>query len=215
MLQTPIEALEMQNVEISPMAPSLSRQNDSNVLDDDDGSDWCEDGSSVDGIGIESDLLNEWERRHASFHTIGYRDGVTEGKQASAQEGFNVGFQQSVLVGYNWGLVRGVTSALAFLPDHLKEKLVPKLETREKLQNLYESVHSISKSDALKLLHDDILASGLEYPHNHSKESVAVATTSDVSGGNQLGKFSRELEHLILESPTLEVHTTLDRQMTT
>jgi hypothetical protein len=39
---------------------------------------------------------------------MGYRDGVTEGQKDSAQEGFNVGFRQSVNVGYKWGLVRGV-----------------------------------------------------------------------------------------------------------
>jgi len=40
---------------------------------------------------------------------IGYRDGLIAGKEASAQEGFNIGFKQSVLDGYSWGVVRGVT----------------------------------------------------------------------------------------------------------
>ena len=40
---------------------------------------------------------------------IGYRDGLIAGKEASAQQGFNIGFKQSVCVGYNWGLARGVT----------------------------------------------------------------------------------------------------------
>lgn len=40
---------------------------------------------------------------------IGYRDGVIAGKEAAAQEGFNIGFKESVLNGYNWGLVRGIT----------------------------------------------------------------------------------------------------------
>lgn len=31
------------------------------------------------------------------------------GKEASAQEGFNTGFSESVFVGYKWGLVRGVS----------------------------------------------------------------------------------------------------------
>lgn len=96
---------------------------------------------------------------------MGYRDGITEGQKDSAQEGFNVGFRQSVDVGYKWGLVRGVTryillridflychsplmfpliltflfvcypssSALASLPDSLKEKLVPDAQCRRKL----------------------------------------------------------------------------------
>lgn len=40
---------------------------------------------------------------------IGYRDGLIAGQEASAQEGFNIGFKDSVLIGYNWGLVRGIT----------------------------------------------------------------------------------------------------------
>lgn len=39
---------------------------------------------------------------------MGYRDGLIAGKEASSREGFNIGFKQSVLVGYNWGLVRAV-----------------------------------------------------------------------------------------------------------
>lgn len=39
---------------------------------------------------------------------IGYRDGIIAGKEASAQEGFNIGFKESVLGGYKWGLVRGI-----------------------------------------------------------------------------------------------------------
>lgn len=43
------------------------------------------------------------------INQIGYRDGLMAGKEASAQEGFNIGFGESVFVGYKWGLVRGVT----------------------------------------------------------------------------------------------------------
>ena len=42
-------------------------------------------------------------------YQIGYRDGLVAGKEASAQEGFNIGFKESVFVGQAWGLVRGVT----------------------------------------------------------------------------------------------------------
>jgi Essential protein Yae1, N terminal len=40
---------------------------------------------------------------------MGYREGITEGKEASVQYGFNLGFRQSVRVGKKWGLVRGIT----------------------------------------------------------------------------------------------------------
>ncbi|XP_058107131.1 uncharacterized protein LOC131250807 isoform X1 [Magnolia sinica] len=103
------------------------------------------------------------------------------------------------------------TPALALLPDHLKEKLVGELETRERLQNLYESVHSISTKDALQLFHDDILGSGLEQPLNHSEGNADTATTPvDISGCNQLERFSKELGSLLRECPSIEVHAAVD-----
>ncbi|WJX36746.1 hypothetical protein P8452_24591 [Trifolium repens] len=55
-----------------------------------------------------AELDREWQRRRDQFHTMGYRDGLIAGKEAAAQEGFNIGFKQSVLHGNRWGLVRGV-----------------------------------------------------------------------------------------------------------
>ncbi|KMZ74384.1 hypothetical protein ZOSMA_12G00700 [Zostera marina] len=65
----------------------------------------------------------ENEKRNIKFQTICYRDGLIAGKEASAQEAFNVGFKESVVVGYKFGLVRGVTSTLYGLPKHVKDKL--------------------------------------------------------------------------------------------
>uniref|UniRef100_A0A803LR77 Essential protein Yae1 N-terminal domain-containing protein n=1 Tax=Chenopodium quinoa TaxID=63459 RepID=A0A803LR77_CHEQI len=39
----------------------------------------------------------------------GYRDGLSAGKNVAAQEGFNQGFKDSVMIGNKWGIVRGVT----------------------------------------------------------------------------------------------------------
>ncbi|KAK9130489.1 hypothetical protein Sjap_010976 [Stephania japonica] len=55
------------------------------------------------------DLDREWHKRHDQFHKIGCRDCIIAGKETSDEEGFNNGFNESVLVGYKWGLVRGVT----------------------------------------------------------------------------------------------------------
>lgn len=200
-LKSPMESMEQMNMETGLLAsaPKIHKSDSS-----EDGDDlWCEDGScnaSDDGFSKASDLDREWKRRHDQFHTIGYRDGLTAGKEASAQEGFNVGFKQSVFVGYNWGLVRGVTSALACLPDDLREKLVKKVEIRDGLQNLYESVHSISSKDAVKLFHEGC---GSEQPEN--KGGVDAETMQgDISECNQLKRFSRELEFLLLECPSIE-----------
>ncbi|KAL2475284.1 Essential protein Yae1 [Abeliophyllum distichum] len=78
--------------------------------------DWCdEDGSS-----------REWEseRIRNQFVTVGYRVGLMAGQEASAQDGFYIGFKQSVSAGCNLGIVRGVTSAINCLPDELKKRLV-------------------------------------------------------------------------------------------
>ncbi|KAJ1428149.1 Essential protein Yae1, N-terminal [Sesbania bispinosa] len=81
-------------------------------MEDSDGDDLSLDGSlwdaSDDKLDSSSDLEREWKRRHDQFHSAGYRDGLIAGKEASAQEGFNIGFKQSVLAGYGWGVVRGV-----------------------------------------------------------------------------------------------------------
>ncbi|XP_027355411.1 uncharacterized protein LOC113865204 [Abrus precatorius] len=80
---------------------AVDQENRSNECDGDDvtldGSLW--DGSD-DKLDSSSDLDREWQRRHDQFHTIGYRDGLMAGKQASAQEGFNI--ELVFLAGYSW-----------------------------------------------------------------------------------------------------------------
>ncbi|OEL18516.1 hypothetical protein BAE44_0020464, partial [Dichanthelium oligosanthes] len=69
-------------------------------------------------------LDRERIHRQNQFHKV-YTKNDLEGQNDSAQQGFNVGFRQSVQVGYKWGLVRGVTSALVSLPDSSKENFLP------------------------------------------------------------------------------------------
>ncbi|BAF27351.2 Os10g0580500 [Oryza sativa Japonica Group] len=144
--------------------PSLFNVNTGNSVDDDaiaDDDVW-DDVSDSPGHG--STLDREWVHRQNQFHKMGYRDGIAEGQKDIAQEGFNVGFGQSVHVGYKWGLVRGITSALASLPDSLKEKLLPNVQCRGQLQELNNSVQEISAEDALQMFHESILQS------SHSSE---------------------------------------------
>ncbi|XP_049934305.1 uncharacterized protein LOC116256334 isoform X3 [Nymphaea colorata] len=86
-------------------------------VDEGDDDLWCEDSASDgyrdDGRDGKSELDREWKRRQNQFHTVSRSnlrlDGLMAGKEASAQEGFNAGFRESVMAGYNWGLVRGIT----------------------------------------------------------------------------------------------------------
>ncbi|KAF2322465.1 hypothetical protein GH714_017187 [Hevea brasiliensis] len=167
-------------------------------LQDEDGSFW---GDSDEELDKASELDREWERRRDQFHTIGYRDGLIAGKEAIAQDGFNIGFKESVLEGYNWGMVRGVTSALACLPEGLKERLIETQEKMNKFQTLNESVHSLSTMDALKLFHDDIMAKK-EHLKAASEEASSQNDGSDCSLGNYVG----ELQSLLLKTPAIESH---------
>ncbi|XP_057496249.1 protein yae1 [Actinidia eriantha] len=176
-------------------------------LSHDDGSLW---GSSPEEQNNLSDLDREWNKRHDQFHTIGYRDGLIAGKEASAQEGFNMGFKESVLVGYNWGLVRGVTSALTFLPDGLREKLIKTQEERQKFQSLYEAVHSLSTSDAMKLFHDSIMTKRSVEQSESTEASSEVEGLQDQST-NLLQNYSEELKSLIIKSPAVEVNLVVDQ----
>lgn len=85
-----------------------------------------EDDSFWDGSDQEleksSDLNRAWQRRREQFHTIGYRDGIIAGKEATVQEGFNIGFRESVSVGCKWGMVRGVTRCSEGRTDRHRRK---------------------------------------------------------------------------------------------
>ncbi|XP_010245241.1 PREDICTED: uncharacterized protein LOC104588807 [Nelumbo nucifera] len=208
-----VETIKPLNGEIGDVSTCISHQSDSYECDDSDL--WGEDESLCDGsdngLNKASELDREWQRRHNEFHTIGYRDGLMAGKETSAQEGFNIGFKQSVLVGYNWGIVRGITSVLACLPDGLKQKLVETLEKREKLQSLYESVHSISSIGALKLFHEDILASSSgDGVANLGGNSHEETTPEKPLSPCQLGRYFGELESLLHESPAIQVQMAAD-----
>ncbi|CAM8975187.1 unnamed protein product [Rhodiola kirilowii] len=149
-----------------------------------------------------SDLDREWENRREGFQTIGYRDGIIAGKEASAQEGFNLGFKESVNAGYRWGLVRGVTSALALLPYGMQEKLMETDIQRTQLQILYESTSSVSTTDALKSFHEDTVS-------KKRMESANKTAPSPTSEG-LLDKYYRELSIFVKESPTIKIQSMMD-----
>ncbi|XP_019058692.1 PREDICTED: yae1 domain-containing protein 1-like isoform X2 [Tarenaya hassleriana] len=87
-----------------PGLDSASHGGDDYNFEDNDGSVWGSDEESN-----RESLDREWQRRRDEFHAIGYRDGIIAGKEAAAQEGFNIGFKESVLAGYKFGLVRGIS----------------------------------------------------------------------------------------------------------
>ncbi|KAF7040190.1 hypothetical protein CFC21_050107 [Triticum aestivum] len=120
----------------------------------DDGSSWCD---YSDSPGHGSSLHTEWAHLQDQLHKMGYREGISEGRKDAAQEGFNLEHRQSAPEGYKWGLVRGITSALASLPDSLKEKLLLDAQHRGKLEDLRNSVQEISPEAAVRMFHESII----------------------------------------------------------
>ncbi|GFQ00356.1 yae1 domain-containing protein 1, partial [Phtheirospermum japonicum] len=193
------EIVQSSNVELDRGLTAAAQANDNlHGKESDSGDVWYEEGNddyetsdehSVEKMNKRSDMEREWQRRHNQFHTIGYRDGLIAGKEAAAQKGFNIGFENSVFAGYNWGLVRGINSAMACLPGGLKEKLVETEETRNKFNHLHETVQSLSTTDALKLFYEN------------QKRKLPNENESGV-----LENYHRQLESLVNESPLLEGH---------
>ncbi|RDY01326.1 hypothetical protein CR513_15370, partial [Mucuna pruriens] len=200
------ESLQLSKLELTSTSAG-DKENKSNDCDDDDLSLW--DGSD-DKLESSSDLDREWQRRHDQFHTfynIGYRDGLIAGKEASAQEGFNIGFKQSILAGYSWGVVRGVTSALSHLPHQLKERLIETQEKRNKFQGLYESVHSLSTTDALKLFSEEIKEQEtLEQSEQSDVSHHTAGLQEQPSHCSQLRNYRGQLESLVRDSPAIDIH---------
>ncbi|KAL5226914.1 hypothetical protein ABZP36_015179 [Zizania latifolia] len=151
-----------------------------------------------DSPGHGSTLDREWVHRQNQFHKMGYRDGIAEGQKDIAQEGFNVGFGQSVHAGYKWGLVRGITSALVSLPDSLKEKLLPNVQCKGKLQDFQNSVQEISAEDALQMFHESILQS----IHSSGESHV---TSNRATNSSRLQSLSTDLVLLLHECPDMKV----------
>ncbi|KAG5627654.1 hypothetical protein H5410_012872 [Solanum commersonii] len=200
------DIFDMSNLQSSLRPTTNSGNNDSHE------SEWCDvwsdDGDlchdSTDKLDKTTEMDREWQRRHDQFHTVslqvGYRDGLIAGKEASVQEGFNVGFTDSVYVGYNWGLVRGITSALASLPNGLIERMVDTKEIQNKFQHLHESVQSRSTVEMLKVFHDYLTKKSEESAKNDNSSSC-LADSSDLSSNdNLLENYQKELQLLIDES---------------
>ncbi|KAM3358203.1 hypothetical protein P3S68_021134 [Capsicum galapagoense] len=202
------DILDLSNLQSSPRPTINFGNNDSQDNDwcdlwSDDG-DLCDD--STDKLDKTSEIDREWQRWHDQFHTIGYREGLMAGKEASAQEGFNVGFRDSVYVGYNWGLARGITSAFASLPDGLKERMVNTKEIQNEFQHLHESRLTVKM---LKVFHDS-LSKKLKESVENDNSSFCLVDSNDISSNDNLLKnYQKELQSLIDESG-LKLH--LDTQ---
>ncbi|XP_027114060.1 uncharacterized protein [Coffea arabica] len=201
------DLLNVSNIHLDPRSNVDGAVHNSHDSDGDEL--WYDDGAlpyETDKVEKAFDMEREWQRRREQFHTIGYRDGLVAGKEASAQEGFNIGFKESVFVGQAWGLVRGVTSAWVCLPDGVKERLVETEEKRNKLRQLHESVRGISATDALRLFHDHLNNNLMEHGENAETSSNAGDLHAQCSGANVIEHYVREFNLLLVQCSAMDVH---------
>ncbi|XP_027163463.1 protein YAE1-like isoform X1 [Coffea eugenioides] len=201
------DLLNVSNIHLDPRSNVDGAVHNSHDSDGDEL--WYDDGAlpyETEKVEKAFDMEREWQRRREQFHTIGYRDGLVAGKEASAQEGFNIGFKESVFVGQAWGLVRGVTSAWVCLPDGVKEGLVETEEKRNKLRQLHESVRGISATDALKLFHDHLNNNLMEHGENAETGSNTGDLRAQCSGANVIEHYVREFNLLLVQCSAMDVH---------
>jgi hypothetical protein len=77
---------------------------------------------------------------------------------------------------------------------------------------LYESVHSLSAVDALRLFNDDIVAKkALEQSENAEDSSHVACTQEQRSDCSRLENYFGELQALLSESPALKVHFPVEK----
>lgn len=169
---------------------------------------WLEDSDDkADGASM---LDREWKTRHEQFYNAGYREGISAGRNDAAQEGFNHGFKDSVMIGYKWGIVRGVTSALAHLPNELKVKLVEKDEVRKQFLSLHGVVDSISTGDALRFFYEDIQRAK-PAEQRSTVEDGSSATHQSSSERGALENYIGKLELLLEQCPAVDLHSELNQ----
>ncbi|KAG7543486.1 Essential protein Yae1 N-terminal [Arabidopsis thaliana x Arabidopsis arenosa] len=162
-------------------------------------------GSSDEEYTSEACVLdNENNLRLVKFHTAGYRDGIVAGKEAIAQQGYNFGYKESVLDAYKFGIVRGVSSALAFLPNELREKLIDEQETRDKFRKLHSCVHALSTEVAMKRFYETLTTK-----QGEDKNGDQGSDSGSCSGVNadttNLGSYVTDLSSLLDKSPMIEI----------
>ncbi|VFQ87411.1 unnamed protein product [Cuscuta campestris] len=173
-------------------------------VDENENEPWYEDDGSSSGNPFgaadnPSDLDREWQRLHDQFHTMGYRDGLIAGKESSAQKGFNAGFIESVYVGYNWGVLKGVIGALGCLPRELQERMITE-ESRMKFNKLQESLQSVSTvEDALRMFGESL--------SNRSLPEPTVESSQDRISKDCFQNYQCEFESLMRELPAVILHS--------
>ncbi|KAI5084649.1 hypothetical protein GOP47_0000818 [Adiantum capillus-veneris] len=144
------------------------------VYDDDEEAWDLADEDVQEGVSSSQELDREWSSRHTHFHTLGYRDGIEEGKKTSVQQGFDAGYSQGVKAGLNCGLARGWAGAFIALPPSMQSLLLDDTQ-RKQVDEVHTALSCIS-SDKAALLYYDKMQGDMKASDSKADSSTTVET---------------------------------------
>ncbi|KAI9430227.1 hypothetical protein H4582DRAFT_2064040 [Lactarius indigo] len=135
----------------------------------------------------------EWAGLSTTFTTAGYRDGISAGKEAALQEGFDAGFARSGAPrGRELGVLRGLAAALLL---HLSRAAEPEpASTQTRVREI------VDKLAAVRFRPDE------EAPAPHEAHGDALCGADEVQGQRQsppiddLCTLRTQLESVLLEA---------------
>ncbi|GAA6004592.1 hypothetical protein JCM11491_002161 [Sporobolomyces phaffii] len=154
---------------------------DSAMVDDDP---WLEDDSAAPSTSRQISG-QEWDKLSSRYSDAGYRDGITAGKNANLQAGFDQGFALAAPYARELGALRGIAaSVLALLTTAsgakhsgtvlaaLDDASSPATTTKDALvAELRDVVNALGKLDATRVLPVD--AEAEEHAKSHEDEGVS------------------------------------------
>eukprot|EP00897_Mesotaenium_endlicherianum_P010311 jgi/Mesen1/9308/ME000060S08745 len=145
----------------------------------------------ADDLHKSDDIQQEWRAREAQFRSVGYRDGVTAGKNASVQEGFNAGYIEAVEAAQAWGQARGAACTFAALKPGLQELLVQSGDARRRLLAANDEIRPVSSQQARLAYYQGLLASERQQQQQQQQqrartppEGVAASSAARVAAAS-------------------------------
>ncbi|PPQ69970.1 hypothetical protein CVT24_003674 [Panaeolus cyanescens] len=136
----------------------------------------------------------EWTRMSNEFTNVGYREGITAGKEAFLQPGFDDGFAKvGVPLGRHIGHLRGISAALvAFFKSSAAPSSPESQEVLKEAQSIATALSHIRFSDVVPR---DLEAEQHALEHLHDKDEENE-TVEDIEMENEGLKDKRDVERL-------------------
>ncbi|KAF8816915.1 hypothetical protein BYT27DRAFT_7229175 [Phlegmacium glaucopus] len=132
----------------------------------------------------------EWSRISSEFTNVGYREGITAGKESALQEGFDAGFADiGAPIGRELGILRGISSAILVL---LRSTGV---QDQESIQTEAQEI----SSQLSKIRFSDIMPRDLEaeeHARQHLEEGIEVDVHEKIAAKRDIEAIEDMLTNL-------------------